>query len=57
MLRGPEEAMQPATQVGGFADVGLGLGIVSTEEEDGGARGGIGEGLGVAGWVELEALG
>jgi len=56
VLRGAEEAMQSTAQIGGLADVGLGLGIVSAEEKDRRRRGGVGEGLGVAGGVELEAL-
>jgi hypothetical protein len=57
VLRGAEEAMQAAAQVRGLADVGFGLGILSTEKEDGGGCGGVGEGFGVAGGHELEALG
>ena len=57
VLRRAEEALQAAAQVGGLADVGLGLGIVAAEQEDGrGGRGG-GEGFGVAIGDELEALG
>jgi hypothetical protein len=49
--------MQTAAQVGGLAYIGLGLGIFSAEEEDGRGIWSKGEGLGVAGGVELEALG
>ena len=49
--------MQTAAQVGGLADVGFGLGIFSAEEEDCGGGWGEGEGFGVAGGIELEALG
>jgi hypothetical protein len=52
-----EKAIQTAAQVRGLADVGFGLGILSTEKEDGGGCGGVGEGFGVAGGHELEALG
>ena len=49
--------MKATAQVGGLADVGLGLGIVSAQEEDGRGGWGGGEGFGVTGGIELEALG
>ena len=52
-----EQALQAAAQVGGLADVGLGLRIGAAEEEDRGRSGDGGESFGVAVGDELEALG
>jgi hypothetical protein len=56
VIRRSEESLQTAAQVGGLADVGLGLGIVSAKQEYCGGRWSEGKGLGVAGGPELEAL-
>ena len=49
--------MQAAAQVGGFADVGLGLGIVAAQQEYGGRGGDGGEDFRIAIGSEFEALG
>ena len=50
LFRRAEEAVQTAAQVGGLADVGLGLGIVAAEEEDCRRRWSGGEDFRIAGW-------
>ena len=57
LFRRAEETLQAAAQVGGLADVGLGLGIVAAEKEDGRRGGNGGEDFRVAIGDELEALG
>src|ERR1700722_5502493 len=57
VFRRAEEPVQTAAQVGGLADIGLGLRIGAAEEENGRGRWSGGEGFGVAGWIKLEALG
>ena len=57
LFRRAEEALQPAAQIGGLADVGLGLGIVAAQDKDrrGGRSGG--EDFRVAIGDEFQALG
>jgi hypothetical protein len=57
MFRKAEKTMQTTAQVGGLADVRLGLGIGAAELEDRGRGGGGGESFGVAVGDELQALG
>ena len=56
LFRRPEKTLQAATQVGGLADVGLGLGIVAAEEEDCRRRGSGGENFRIAIGNEFQAL-
>ncbi len=57
MLRRAEKPLQAAAQVGGLADVGLGLGIVAPQEEDCGRGRSGGENFRVAIGDEFQALG
>ena len=57
LFRRAEEALQAAAQVGGLADVGLGLGIVAAQEEDGGRGWSGGENFRIAIGSEIQALG
>jgi len=57
MFRGcAEQALQTAAQVGGFADVWLGLRVLAAEEKDGGCGWDYTPESIIRDWNELEAM-
>jgi hypothetical protein len=51
-----EQALQAAAQVGGFADVGLGVGILAAQKENRGADRNAKKNVGISLRVEFQAL-
>ena len=56
-LERAEQTLQAAAEVGGLADVGLGVGIFAAQEEDSRGRGDCGEDLRISLRDEFQALG